>query len=269
MNNSIREQVLGVVAGIRGEKRASKGKAGGNVVGWLKEYMGRGKKLRGAIRDAERANADLASKGQQLKELLGKRTADAALLRKYRPLVNEVRQLANSGELVWRGKLSPLNDKFFSLASESRRGRPDILAGLGSPSFDPREFEVIGGTAFPGVRLYSGDLARIKAYMAPHRSVKADKQAIKELKQYLGTHSVSSTDALRSRLRKYYLANTAAGVAGAAGLGGAGYGTYKALSGKNEPGAAGSSKAAEMHKAAQPSEYVNFLHRKDRLCTAR
>jgi hypothetical protein len=198
--------------------------------------MGRGKKLRGAIRNAERANAELASKGRQLQELIGKRTADAALLRKYRPLVNEVKQLATSGALVRHGQVGRLNDKFFSLAGESRRGRPDALLGLGYPSFDPKEFDVIGGTAFPGTRLSSGDLARVKSFLAPHRSVKADKQAIEELKQYLGTHSVRSTDVLRNRLRKYHLANAAAGFAGAAGLGGAGYGAYKALSGKKETG---------------------------------
>lgn len=233
MNNEIREQVLGVVAGLRGEKRAAKGNAAAKALRWIKAYMGRGSKLRGAIRNAERANADLAGKGQRLQELLSKRTTDAALLRKYRPLAGEVKRLAATGELVGHGKMTRLNDEYFRLANESRLGRPSFLMGLGYPSFSGG-FDVSGGVAFPKTRLDSGDLAQIKAFLAPHRSVKADKQAIEELKQYLGTHSVRSTDVLRSRLRKYHLANTAAGVATAAGLGGAGYGAYRATSGESK-----------------------------------
>ena len=232
MNNAIREQVLGMVAGLRGEKRAAKGSAIDKAFRWVKAYMGRGSKLRGAIRNAERYNADLASKGRQLQELLGKRTADAALLRKYRPLAGEVTRLATTGELVGHGKMTRLNDKFFRLADESRLGRPNVLMGLGYPRLSGG-FDIIGGVAFPKSRLDYSDLARVRAFLAPHRSVKGDKQAIEELKRYLGTHSVRSTDVLRGRLRKYYLANTAAGVAGAAGLGGAGYGAYKAVSAGN------------------------------------
>ena len=232
MNNAIREQVLGVVAGLRGEKRAANGDAAAKALRWVKAYMGRGSRLRGAIRDAERANADLASKGQLLKELLGKRTADAALLRKYRPLAGEVTRLAATGELVGHGKMTRLNDKFFRLAGEGRLGRPNALVGLGYPSFSGG-FDISGGVAYPKSRLDYSDLARVRAFLAPHRSVKADRQAIAELRQYLGTHSVRSTDVLRGRLRRYYLANTAAGVAGAAGLGGAGYGAHKAVSAGN------------------------------------
>ncbi len=234
MNSEIREQVLGIVAGIRGEKRAAKGSAVVNALRWAKAYMGRGSKLRGAIRNAERANADLASKGRQLQALIGKRTADAALLRRYRPLAGEVKRLAATGELVGRGKMMRLNDEYFRLANESRLGRPSVLTGLGYPSLVPGDIEVVGGMGFPKTRLDSSDLAKVKAFLGPHRSANADKQAISELKQYLGTNSVRSTDVLRSRLRKYHLANTAAGVAGAAGLGGAGYGAYKALSGAGE-----------------------------------
>lgn len=223
MNNEIREQVLGIVAGMRGEKRAARGGIAGRALKWLGAYMSRGKQLRSAIQNIE-------GKGRKLQELLNKRTSDAALLRKYRPLVNDVRRFARSGEAVGFSRMDELNSMFARLSNESRLGRLPFIPGLGRPSVNPGEWTILGNTAFPASNLDSSDLARIKEFLAPHRSSRADKQMIKELRQYLGTNSVSSADVLRNKLRRYHLTNTAVGLAGAAGLGGAGYGTYKALS---------------------------------------
>ena len=123
-----------------------------------------------------------------------------------------------------------------------------MLTGLGEIVLDPREFSIIGTTAIPARRLSYMDTALIKKFLEPHRGVKADKQAIRELKQYLGANTSKDTDALRRKLRNYYLTNAAIGTAGAAGVGGAGYGygVYKTRQG-------GEKKAAEAGGCVGPA----------------
>jgi hypothetical protein len=240
MDSEARELVLGIVVGLRGEKRAAKASAAGKALELIRGYLGRGKKLRGALRDATAFNDDLAYKAQRFNNLRGSRDAAAAILRGYRPFLSEMRELAASGRTLGYDELKGLrhrllNNGAFRMEGDTRGVIP-AMANIGSPAVGPGSTELVNGTLQSRYRVTPSDIDIVKKFLKPSLGVNRETRSkFKALEQYLGANSAKDTDAIRRELRRYYLAN-AAGVAGAGALGGAGYGAYRAVSGSGRKG---------------------------------
>jgi hypothetical protein len=199
MNKYIREQVLGIVSGLRVEKLAAPVRVVEDAVRGIRTYTGRGGGVRGAVRGAARAAVGLAGGEKQLRELIGKRMADAVTRLRSRPLTNVARQFASSGGLLRSWKARQLDAGLSNLAREG---------GFGLKGFSPSGFGMAGGTVSSGSLPGAVDIARIKALLAQPYSVRADQKAVADLQQYLGTNSVRSTDVLRNKLRRSSVTNT-------------------------------------------------------------
>lgn len=200
MDGEIRDCVLGMVAGMRGEKRAARAAAARRLLSALK----RGKSL---------------LTGSHLKRLESHRGIMSA-----------------HHDRVLRGPYARAEDTYKALYNRDPLRPSDLSGRRGDLDYVPRKY------VDPSTRTI--DDYRLSAELKPKIDRAADEFArVDGLLHGLYAAGRATDGRILREARAIRNARLAAGGLGAVGLGGAGYGTYKAVSGKK-----GDTKEASMHK---------------------
>lgn len=192
----------------------------------LISYLGKGARIRGDIAANMRVLANTPSEATLLSRIATireVRSENAKVLKKFRPLISEVRRRALSGRALTAGEADILNRELHSAVNTAKRitGLPLNLIFKNDYYTAGKQVSASGMTAPYSASLVfrrgpsdKGDIRRIQD-MIPR--VKATENAAKQ-----------RIDSLRSSLRRYYLTN--AGIsAGAVGVGGAGVAAYNSM----------------------------------------
>lgn len=192
----------------------------------LISYLGKGARIRGDIAANVRVLANTPSEATLLRRIAtirGVRSENAKVLKKFRPLISEVRRRALSGRALTAGEADILNRELHSAVNTAERITGSPLNPIFKNDYYTagKRVSASGMTApYSASRIFrrgpsdKGDIRHVQD-MIPR--VKATENAAKQ-----------RIDSLRSSLRRYYLTN--AGIsAGAVGVGGAGVAAYNSM----------------------------------------